>query len=192
MDSKEAMIKAATELIEERGERLGSVTVREIGKRAGVGLGLVNYHFGNKDELVAQCVEKIINGIVARFVEMRERTEGMLPPEKLESLVQMTLDFLFEHRAVSRISILSDMQSPKPDDNTQRTYSAYLPLVAACRPDWDEDRVKRVTHCLIASMQQSFLRSGAISDALGADITDKRARADYCRRLIGDIVGAAE
>ncbi|MCI9405257.1 MAG: hypothetical protein HFJ21_03555 [Clostridia bacterium] len=80
-----------------------------------------------------------------------------------------------EHRAVSRISILSDMQSPKPDDNTQRTYSAYLPLVAACRPDWDEDRVKRVTHCLIASMQQSFLRSGAISDALGADIKDKRA-----------------
>ncbi|MCX4314054.1 MAG: helix-turn-helix domain containing protein, partial [Clostridia bacterium] len=111
MDSKEAIIKAATELIEERGERLGSVTVREIGKRAGVGLGLVNYHFGNKDELIAQCVEKIINGIVARFVEMRERTEGMLPPEKLESLVQMTLDFLFEHRAVSRISILSDMQS---------------------------------------------------------------------------------
>ncbi len=90
MDSKEAIIKAATELIEERGERLGSVTVREIGKRAGVGLGLVNYHFGNKDELIAQCVEKIINGIVARFVEMRERTEGMLPPEKLESLVQMT------------------------------------------------------------------------------------------------------
>ena len=72
MDSKEAIIKAATELIEERGERLGSVTVREIGKRAGVGLGLINYHFGNKDELIAQCVEKIINGIVARFVEMRE------------------------------------------------------------------------------------------------------------------------
>jgi hypothetical protein len=50
----------------------------------------------------------------------------------------MTLDFLFEHSAVSRISVLRDMQTPKANDNTHRTYAAYLPLVAACRPDWDK------------------------------------------------------
>ena len=52
MDNKEAIIQATIKLIEEKGEHLDEVTVREICKRAGVGLGLVNYHFGNKDQLI--------------------------------------------------------------------------------------------------------------------------------------------
>ena len=56
MDNKEAIIQATIKLIEEKGEHLEEVTVREICKRAGVGLGLVNYHFGNKDKLIEQCI----------------------------------------------------------------------------------------------------------------------------------------
>ena len=41
MDNKEAIIQATIKLIEEKGEHLEEVTVREICKRAGVGLGLV-------------------------------------------------------------------------------------------------------------------------------------------------------
>ena len=62
MDNKEAIIQATIKLIEEKGEHLEEVTVREICKRAGVGLGLVNYHFGNKDKLIEQCIERMING----------------------------------------------------------------------------------------------------------------------------------
>lgn len=60
MDNKEAIIQATIKLIEEKGEHLEEVTVREICKRAGVGLGLVNYHFGNKDKLIEQCIERMI------------------------------------------------------------------------------------------------------------------------------------
>ena len=67
MDHKEIIIRAATELIEERGEQISDITVREISKRAHVGLGLINYHFGNKDNLIAICVERVINGIVENF-----------------------------------------------------------------------------------------------------------------------------
>ncbi len=52
MDSKEAIMQATIKLIEEKGERLEEITVREICKRADVGLGLVNYHFGNKEKLI--------------------------------------------------------------------------------------------------------------------------------------------
>ena len=61
MDNKEAIIQATIKLIEEKGEHLEEVTVREICKRAGVGLGLVNYHFGNKDKLIEQCIERMIS-----------------------------------------------------------------------------------------------------------------------------------
>lgn len=188
MDSREAIMQATVNLIEENGERLEEITVREICKRAGVGLGLVNYHFGNKDQLIEQCVERIINGIVERFQEIQEKTEGLAPLERLEYLGNMTLDFLFEHSAVSRISILTDMRTPKGNDNTHRTYAAYLPLVAACRPDWDESTVRRKTLYLVTVMQQLFLRQETISQMLDVDLGNQETRRTVHTRVLHDIL----
>lgn len=188
MDSKEAIMQATIKLIEENGEHLEEITVREICKRAGVGLGLVNYHFGNKDKLIEQCVERIINGIVEQFQNIREKTEGLTPFEKLEYLGNMTLDFLFEHHVVSRISVLTDMQTPKDNDNTHRTYAAYLPLVAACRPDWDEATVKRKTFCLISVMQHTFLRYKTASTILGINLSQKENRRMWHTQILHDIL----
>ncbi len=41
MDNREAIIQAAIELIEEKGETMNDITVREICKRANVGLGRI-------------------------------------------------------------------------------------------------------------------------------------------------------
>lgn len=188
MDNKETIIQATIALIEEKGEDLDTVTVREISKRAGVGLGLVNYHFGNKDKLIELCVERIVNSIVEQFQYIREKTQGLTAFEKLEYLGGMTFDFLFEHYAVSRFSVLTDMKNPKPDDNTHRTYAAYLPLVAACRPDWDEQTVKRKTYCLISIMQQTFLRYETASAMLDMDLSQKENRRTWHTQILHDIL----
>lgn len=191
-NNKEAIVEATVTLIEERGEKLNTITVREICRRANVGLGLVNYYFENKDKLIAFCVEKIINGIVEKFAATCEQTSRLAPFEKLDFLGNMTLDFLFDHYAVSKISILTDMQTPKENDNTHKTYAAYLPLVAACRPDWDERKVKRMTHCLITAMQQAFLRSDVLLLSQGVNLRDRTERHSYHRQLLRDILGVAE
>lgn len=188
MDNKETIIRAAMELIDERGEDPNEITVREICKKADVGLGLVNYHFGSKDKLIEICVERMINDTVDRFRRIREDTEGLSSFEKLESLGGMTFSFLFDRYAVSRISVLTDMNSPKENDNTTRTYEAYLPLVAECRPDWDEETLKRKTFCLITVMQQSFLRHESVRSMLGVDLTVKKEREAFHTRILHDIL----
>ena len=95
----------------------------------------------------------------------------------------MTLDFLFEHYAVSKISILTDMQSPKEGDN-----EAYLPIVAACRPDLDEAAIKRKTLYLITVMQQMFLRYEIISQILGIDLRQKENRRNFHTQVLHDIL----
>lgn len=192
MDNKEAIIQATIALLRENGENLEAITVREICKSADVGLGLVNYHFGNKDNLIELCVERIINGIVENFQSIREKTKDLPPFEKLEYLGNMTLDFLFEHYAVSKISVLTDMKNPKPNDNTHRIYAAYLPLVAACRPDWDESTVKRKTFCLISVMQQTFLRYETTSTILDIDLSKKENRKAWHTQILHDILEASE
>ena len=188
MDNKEAIIQATIEMINEKGDHLNEITVREICKKSGVGLGLVNYHFGNKEKLIEVCVERIVNGIVDRFQNIREETEELTPFDKLEYLGNMTLNFLFEHEAVSRISALTDMQTPKEQDNTNRTYAAYLPLVSACRPDWDEETVKRKTFCLVTVMQQVFLRHETVSNTLGVDLNSEQDRKEFHAQILHDIL----
>ncbi len=189
MDSNDQIIQATIALIKEKGENIEEITVREICRRAEVGLGLVNYYFDNKDKLIELCVEKIINGIVDKFAEIREKTKNCTPYEKLDRLGNMTLTFLFEHYAVAKISILTDMRTPKENDNTHRTYLAFLPLVAACRPDFDDDKVKRMTYCLITVMQQAFLRHEIILLTHGIDLSNAQERTDYHRQMIKDILG---
>lgn len=188
MDSKELLIQITTALINEKGEQVDEITVREICKRANVGLGLVNYHFGNKDRLIELCVERMINGIVDSFRSIQEKTCGLTPFEKLTYLGNMTLAFLFEHYAISRISILSDMEKPKEDDNTHRTYQAYLPLVSACRPDWDERTLQRKTFCLIAAMQQLFLRHKVFLSIYGIDLTKVEEREAAHEQILHDLL----
>ena len=100
----------------------------------------------------------------------------------------MTLDFLFEYYAISKISVLTDMQSPKENDNTDRAYAAYLPLVAACCPDLDEAAIKRKTLYLITVMQQMFLRYKIISQILGIDLRQKENRKNFHTQVLHDIL----
>lgn len=188
MNGKEAIIEATISLINEKEDHMEEITMREISKRAGVGLGLINYHFENKDKLIEVCVERIVNGIVDQFRNIGERTKGYTPFEKLDYLGNMTLTFLFEHQAVSKISILSDMRFPKENDNTHRTFQAYIPLVAACRPDWNEEKVKQMTFYLITSMQSAFMRHEVLLKEQGINLKDPQERKDFHTRMLKNII----
>lgn len=192
MDHKEAIVQAATALMEEKENHLDEITVREICKRAGVGLGMVNYHFGSKENLVGLCVERKINAVIGQFRKMQEETDDLAPLEKLELLGNMTLNFLFGHGSISKISVLADMQSPGIGDNTHRTYQAYLPLVAACRPDWEEETVRRKTFCLITIMQQAFLRQEVVSQMLGVDLGTETGRRAFHAQILHDILEVSQ
>lgn len=188
MDTREAIIQSTIDLIHEKGEQMDTLTVREIAQKADVGLGLINYYFESKDKLIELCVERIVNGIVDAFRVIQEQTDELTAFDKLACLGNMTFTFLFEHYAVSRTSILSDMRMPKEDDNTHKTYLAYLPLLSACRPDWDEATLKRKTLYLISVMQQSFLRHKVINQLYGIDLTDAEERKTFHETILHDLL----
>ena len=161
MDSKEAIMQATIALINENGKCIDDITVREICKKADVGLGLINYHFGSKENLIKQCVERIINGIVDEFRSIEEKTIGLTPFDKLDYLGNLTLTYLFDHYAVAKISILGDLGAPKEDDKTFN---------------------------LIAVLQQSFLRHNVIYKLYGIDLTDKGQRRRFHSKILHDIL----
>ena len=160
MSNKEAIMEATISLINEKEDHIEEITVRQISKRAGVGLGLINYHFENKEKLIEACVERIINGIVEKFRGMGEQTKGCTPFEKLDYL-----------------------------GNTQRTIQAFLPLVAQCRPDWDEEKVRQMTFYLISCMQLAFLRHEILLNTQGIDLRDPQERKGFHTKMLNSLIG---
>ena len=64
---KETIINATTELIEQSGGEVKNITARAIADKSKVALGLINYHFESKENLVAICVQRIINKVLMSF-----------------------------------------------------------------------------------------------------------------------------
>ena len=66
MEIKDKIMDVTIDLIKEADGNVDKITIREIAKRAGIGVGLINYHFQSKKNLVDICVQQIISGVIAQ------------------------------------------------------------------------------------------------------------------------------
>ncbi len=73
-DLREALVLAATELLEERG--LSSFTLRECARRAGVSHAAPAHHFATAADLLAELAARGFERFVATLDEAADETEG--------------------------------------------------------------------------------------------------------------------
>ncbi|HYE11729.1 MAG TPA: TetR/AcrR family transcriptional regulator, partial [Patescibacteria group bacterium] len=169
---KEKIVDATIELIG-KSASIESVTIRDIAAKAGVGVGLINYHFQTKENLINQCVQKIIGNVISRFDVMYQGLT-MEPLDKLRFLTKATCTFLAQNQGISRISILSDLFAGNASDNTAQTIEAYLPVI---KEIWGDKKTKEEiflsTHILIAALQSAFLRRNVFMQSTKIDFFDK-------------------
>ena len=61
----ESIINTTIKLIEDSGGDIRNITARAISAGSGVSLGLINYHFGSKDNLITICCNRMISMTLA-------------------------------------------------------------------------------------------------------------------------------
>jgi AcrR family transcriptional regulator len=95
--SEEALIRAAAELIAERG--IAGASLASIGERAGTSRGLPTHHFGSKDVLVARVAQHAQDRLEAAAISSLERTQRIDEAGALERVRTMVATYLtlFEH-----------------------------------------------------------------------------------------------
>ena len=175
---KNRIIEVTTELIEQHNGNIKDITARMIATKANVGLGLINYHFGSKEKLITKCVQRIIEKVVTEF-QMTEQYET--DKECLTVCATYVFDFLFQHSAISRVSILGDFQNYTENCNsvlTQRGFSLSL------KNDISNKDKSMFVFILTAAMQVAFLGSETVKKLLGYDFTKAEDRAAYIGKLV--------
>ncbi len=175
---KNRIIEATTELIEQCNGNIKVITARMIAAKADVGLGLINYHFGSKEKLITECVQRIIGRVVAGFhMEQEFQTDK----ERLAAWATYVFDFLFENFAISRVSILSDLQNYTENCNSVLTQQGFsLSLKSGIS---NEDKSMFV-FIITAAMQVAFLGSETVKQLIGYDFTKTEDRAAYISKLV--------
>jgi AcrR family transcriptional regulator len=183
---KEKIVDATIELIG-KSASIESVTIRDIAAKAGVGVGLINYHFQTKENLINQCVQKIIGNVISRFDVMYQGLT-MEPLDKLRFLTKATCTFLAQNQGISRISILSDLFAGNASDNTAQTIEAYLPVIKEIWGDKKtEEEIFLSTHILIGALQSAFLRRNVFMQSTKIDFFDKEQRERIIDMIIDTI-----
>lgn len=176
---KDRIIEVTTAMIEQHKGNTKGITARLIAEKAGVGLGLINYHFGSKENLITTCVQRIISNVVTSGVKLKKEYDT--DKEHLIAKVTHVFNFLFENAAASRISILGDLQNYSANSNSVYTQRGFM--TSLTRDVAEQDKAL-LSFILTATMQIAFLGSGAVKEILGYDLESPKERAAYIEKVV--------
>lgn len=188
-DKKELIIDATIGLMIKTGN-INLITMREIASQTGVGLGAINYHFQSKNNLINIAVRKFIADVISKWDSNSGITNEDEPPAVLRKLLHASADFLAAYPRISRISILFDLEHPDNDDNTMQTINMLIPFAEACLQPPKKQYAEQICRTLIASIQQSFLRS--YERETKQDFFNPRYRQEFIDGLIRISTGGDE
>ena len=183
---KSELMDKTIELVDRAGGDVERVTVREISAAAGVGVGLVNYHFGSKEELFHCCARQVVK-------EQNDHLRALLAEEaeaparaRLERLVLRYCAMLVDRPGLVRMALLDDLRrGDYVGDDIDDTMTLFLPVVtAAMGRDASEDESRMTTHVLVHGLQAGFLRSASVCARIGLNFYDENERSCFVYRML--------
>ena len=187
---KEELIAITTTLIKENNGDVDKVTIRDIASRSGVSVGLINYHFGDKDKLIAECVQRIISNIVNSFKPTMDVDETLSKFEKgkmrLIKTAQRVFGFFFEQPSISRVSILDDYRNYSNESSSYFSLRGFSAVIGDAIEDQEEK--ERISFLLTTSMQVAFLRSLTDTNLLNFDLSKVEDRNNYIEYLVNKLM----
>ena len=189
-NSKELLIEATINLINEYNGDVSKVTIREIATRSGVAVGLINYLFENKDNLITICVQKIILNVVTTFTPNLNIDSSLdnnsKAKYKLSATAKQVFEFLLNNKSIARISILNDYKDYSDNSNSCMTIKGFIRVLGDL--EVDELKKERIAFYLTSTMQVAFIRSLSNSNYLGYDFTNKESRDRFIDDLIDKLL----
>lgn len=84
-DTRQSIIDIAKVLLDEIDD-IERITVRQIAQRAGVGIGLINYHFKSKNNLLSIAIGDIMTNTIRNFTKADTYSE-LKPVAKLKAML---------------------------------------------------------------------------------------------------------
>ena len=184
LDARARIFQAARQLLNQKAD-VERITVRQIARAAGVGVGSIGYHFGSKDGLFSAIMEGEIDRTLQRIqMEMRASTWG--PVEQLKHFLKTAFDLALDQKRLAefillQVSLRGDMKMPLQ----------VAALLTAC---WDQDKDDRQARTMalqiLRPLESAIIAPEAFQMYSGVDIYDITMRNRWIDELVENIAGS--
>jgi AcrR family transcriptional regulator len=169
LDPKKRILQAAIALLNEQEPE--SITIRKIAERAGVGIGLINYHFQSKDRLLNEAVGGSMAEATSRWLNANE-DEYPDPVLRLKNLLKETSSIGARFPALLRIAISYELQH-----GTFAVPQLILPILREIfGPVKKEKELRLLAFQLVTAMQVAAFRNEAFGNYIGIDLFNEEQR----------------
>ena len=200
-DVRQRILHSAVELLREARDA-DSVSIRAIAERADVSVGMANYHFGTKDNLIELAVQTYIGSVIrgqdpdAPAGAEAAGTQSKEPPRQaMKRRLRAAARFVAAHPGISRVSILRDIRQGHPGDNSsdiaegvyRQLQVARSEAVGADASDESELRVRALMQ--VAAVQHMFMRAAVIRETTGLDFHDEEQRERMMDIIVDTVLG---
>lgn len=180
-DIKEKIINATIPLIQQSEGLVENITVRDIAQKADIAVGLINYHFGSKNNLIEVCVQRIISHVMEIFPAKERSADSQETVDKKgnddnATFIARVFRFLLDHPEISKISMLGDLSQPNAKSNSAVSYRAILKAIS----DKDPEKIRKIkAFMLLATIQSAFLNRQISAELLGINLNDESNFRDF-------------
>lgn len=186
INCRDKLIDITIDLINKHNGDVEKVTIREITAASGVSVGLINYHFGNKNNLITLCTQKIISQVITAFKPDMTVGKNLDAYEagkvRLKLAACQVFYFLFTNPSISKLSIMSDYENYTGDCNSWSSINGFSNIIGDAIES--EDKKQKIAFYLVNSMQAAFLKSRTERRFLGYDFEVGAERKRYIEELV--------
>ncbi|WP_369283816.1 TetR/AcrR family transcriptional regulator [Oscillibacter sp. GMB15532] len=186
MNSKEQatqqlMIDTAKALLEETDD-VEKITVRQIAERANVGIGLINYHFKSKDNLLSIAIGDTMAKIILDFSDSHSYAD-LSPIQKLKTMLKELYALSDQKEKLMRFIVSSDMMN-----GNMQTPLHLIPLLKQIFGDKKDDMELRILALqILYPIQVTGLNRDAFYMYSGIDVSNEEQRSRFIENLINNL-----
>ena len=180
-DAKVRILQAATELLEEAAD-IDAITVRQIAERAGVGIGLVNYYYQSKDNLLGIVIGLRMEAMVQAI--SRETDTGLPPIEKLRKLLKDTCNMGERYDKL----VLHMLKICMTNGDLQAEISLIPLLREIFGEQKDEISLRLYAVQILAPLQAALIAMDSFRIYSGYDLGREAQRNDFIDRMIDNVI----
>lgn len=180
---RDKIIQSVRELIKE-GTDIGKITVRAIAKKADVGVGLINYHFGSKDNLMEAVLADLMSETAKEYMA-NEFTEDFMPKkDKLKILIKNLYMFSSQYESIMKFLINQCLQ--RGDMGAELTLLPLLKQVVGDEKSEIELRIMAMQ--ILKPIQVSALAPDSFKVYSGFDLYNENQRSKFVDILVDNLI----
>lgn len=184
--AKQRLINVTIDLIYQ-GKTPSEITVAEITEKAGVGNGMVNYHFQSKENLMKTAVRGVMQNAKQKIPEELSCCEKLSSKERLILILQETAGFFADNPEISRIAILDNLAEieglPHILSDVEVFNTALYELFKG-----RTNIIMKKNFLIAGFFNYIFLKAEVIRKVTGFDFYDKNQRNEAISSLVNEIL----